>query len=164
MATGLRLTGMGKLRKALKDIGRTYSGINDRRKFNAIRMTEADIWVERNFRSEGRFGQGSKWEELKPATLDARRKGKNKGAGQKILQDRSWLKNHRKHFYSADAAIIDFTEPYAATHEFGRGKIPARPFLPEDDKRGTDVIHSRAWKSFMRLLGRKGLKTPRLLK
>lgn len=93
---------------------------------------KAAIYMEgsigKNFRAQGR---PTKWAPLKPKTLAARRK---KGSGAKILQDSGLLKasvtsnleikRMTKLEYEFGTAKI-----YAATHQYGRGKIPARPFL-----------------------------------
>ena len=93
---------------------------------------QAERSVGMNFRAQGR---PAKWAPLKPKTLASRRL---RGKGGKILQDNGPLKAS----VTANAAIKRITAQkmeygtnlvYAATHQFGRGRIPARPFLRWQD-------------------------------
>ena len=71
----------------------------------------------------------SSWARLSPITIAYRRTGKGTG-GHKILQDTGRLRGSiipgtrgtRRAFVSTNLV-------YAATHQYGRGNIPARPFL-----------------------------------
>ena len=78
--------------------------------------------------TQDRFGtqtdpEGDKWQALKhPA-----RKKKNKN---KILTLDGFLhKNLRYQVLDKTRVQVGSNAPYAATHQFGRGTIPARPFL-----------------------------------
>ena len=50
-------------------------------------------------------------------------------AGLKILQDRGTLHDTLRYQASASGVEIGTDRIYGATHQFGRGNIPARPFL-----------------------------------
>lgn len=71
--------------------------------------------------------EGLKWKPLSHATI--RRKKRHKRGQMKILHDTGELR--RSITYEADnhSARIGSKLKYARTHQFGRGYIPARPFL-----------------------------------
>ena len=94
---------------------------------------EALKFVARNFREEGR----PKWSPLSPKTIERRR-----GKSGKILQDTGKLRNSIVNAAAGKApgAVWQVSDKYllagtnlvyAATHQYGRDKIPARPYLPE---------------------------------
>lgn len=82
--------------------------------------------------------QGPGWQPLKPRTLLRRRQ---LGKGAKILQDTGRLKNsqvvQRK---TSDTVEMGSNLVYAATHQYGRGPIPARPFLPTEDELVAQIV------------------------
>lgn len=71
--------------------------------------------------------EGQKWKPLSSATI--RRKKRHKRDQMKILHDTGELR--RSITYEADnhSVRIGSKLKYARTHQFGRGNIPARPFL-----------------------------------
>ena len=71
---------------------------------------------------------GQKWKPLAESTIK-RRKKRHKRGNMKILQDTDELR--RSIAYEADSHSVRVGSKlkYARTHQFGRGKIPARPFL-----------------------------------
>ena len=71
---------------------------------------------------------GQKWKPLAESTIK-RRKKRHKRGNMKILQDTGELR--RSIAYEADSHSVRVGSKlkYARTHQFGRGKIPARPFL-----------------------------------
>ena len=71
---------------------------------------------------------GVRWEQLKPTTLDKRKKD---GFDGKILQRTTNLLNSILPDSGKDFAAVGTNVIYAASHQFGRKNknIPARPFL-----------------------------------
>lgn len=73
---------------------------------------------------------GPAWADLKPATKQRRAKrGHWPGP---ILQVTGGLAASVSSAAGADWASVGAAKVYAATHQFGRDTIPARPFLPVD--------------------------------
>lgn len=64
------------------------------------------------------------WEELHAATLA------NKGDRGNLLIESGALVHSLTHVVGSNQVEIGSDRPYAATHQFGRGPIPARPFIP----------------------------------
>lgn len=80
--------------------------------------------TEDNFAAEGRPA----WPMLAASTMKARaRKGKWPG---KMLQVTGQLAASVGTEATGTYAMVGAGKVYAATHQFGRGDIPARPFLP----------------------------------
>lgn len=77
---------------------------------------------------EQRSPFGLPWEPLKPETLARRR-----GTGAQILLDTGRLRGSIHSTHGNDFAEVSANAIYAATHQFGRGAIPARPFMPIND-------------------------------
>ena len=71
---------------------------------------------------------GEKWKPLSPARIKQRRK-KHKTGRMKILQDNGELRRSIHYEAGQGGVRIGSVLKYARTHQFGRGKIPARPFL-----------------------------------
>ena len=68
---------------------------------------------------------GDRWEVLKPRTLERKKHNRDK-----ILTQRGYLRKHIYYQVTAPGRVEVFSDRvYAATHQFGRGNIPARPFL-----------------------------------
>lgn len=68
---------------------------------------------------------GTPWRPLKPATVAARRQGSDKP-----LVDTARLRNSITVRVTRQAVALGTNVIYAGTHLFGRGRIPARPFMP----------------------------------
>jgi len=83
--------------------------------------------VQDHFKKEE--GPGGKWKSLRPATVAARRKGKKKSRGNKILQDTGNLRNRILFRNNGKDAEVVTSVIYAATHNYGRDNIPKRTFL-----------------------------------
>ncbi|HQQ70763.1 MAG TPA: phage virion morphogenesis protein [Alicycliphilus sp.] len=83
--------------------------------------------------------EGSPWEALKPRTI--KRKKYNAA---KILTERGFLrKNLRYQVLNKTTVQVGSNLEYAATHQYGRGNIPARPFLglsPQDHQEIRTII------------------------
>lgn len=74
---------------------------------------------------------GRAWKPLSARTILARRKGKRKSLGTKILQDTGRLRASISVNHGAGWAEIGTTIKYAPVHQYGSKKrnIPARPFI-----------------------------------
>ena len=72
--------------------------------------------------------EGQKWKPLSPATIRRRKKHHKKGS-MKILQDTGELRHSIAYEAGNNSVRIGSKLKYARTHQFGRGNIPARPFL-----------------------------------
>ena len=93
-------------------------------------------WVDKNFENQG---TEKKWAPLSGRTILARRKGKKKRLGTKILIDTGDL---RKSFLYPGGVLkrgynfitVGTTKEYASTHEFGDSgrHVPQRKILPKD--------------------------------
>jgi phage virion morphogenesis protein len=113
------------------------------------------VAFQKNFDAEGR---PEKWKPLKESTMvrKLRRfkgtytkkgklsaKGKRIQKGSKILMDSSRLRNSIVYQVLTNGVQIGTNVVYAATHQFGRDAIPARPFLviqEEDEIRMAQTI------------------------
>lgn len=73
---------------------------------------------------------GPAWADLKPATKQRRAKSGHWPGS--ILQVTGGLAASVSSAAGADWASVGAAKVYAATHQFGREAIPARPFLPVD--------------------------------
>lgn len=71
---------------------------------------------------------GQKWKPLTEST-NRRRKKRHKRENMKILQDTGELRRSIAYEANDDSVRVGSKLKYARTHQFGRGKIPARPFL-----------------------------------
>ena len=71
---------------------------------------------------------GVKWKPLSQSRINQRKK-RNKTGNMKILQDTGELRRSIHFRADKNGVIIGSKLKYAATHQFGRGKIPARPYL-----------------------------------
>lgn len=89
--------------------------------------------VEQNFRSQQAGVSGEKWAPLKDETLNRRRAGRNTRARVRKLQDTGRLKGSVTTKAYQDRVEIGSNLVYAATHQFGRDNIPARPFITIDE-------------------------------
>lgn len=82
-------------------------------------------WITDNFEQQGGLSVGG-WVPLKEETLARRRSG-----GGLILQDTGRLKGSFEQLELTNSyVVIGSRLVYAATHQYGRGVIPARPMLP----------------------------------
>jgi len=86
--------------------------------------------IRKNFDDQGR---PKKWEPLKAP----RRRG-----GTQVLIDTTRLMNSMQPVAMNSYAEVGTNVEYAATHHFGRGPIPARPFLLVQDEDLDDINHA----------------------
>lgn len=85
---------------------------------------------------------GGPWAVLAPHTIKRKRKSRNK-----ILTEHGGLRKNILYQVTAPGRVeVRSNLIYAATHQFGRGSIPARPFLgisPRDTEEIGDIV--RDW-------------------
>ena len=82
---------------------------------------------------------GQKWKPLSPATLK-QRSVKHKTGHMKILQDTGELRRSITYEAEPNSVRVGTALKYARTHQFGRGKIPARPFLGVNNEERQHII------------------------
>lgn len=135
MVTYVEVQGMERVQQRIREIERNVS--RNPRLLNdiGIYMTRS---IHKNFIQQGR---PQAWQPLAFKTLMARRKGKKRGKGVQILRDTGALMNSiERRVNDKDGEVeIGTSLVYARTQHFGRGAIPARPFIliQDEDK---DVI------------------------
>lgn len=118
---GIKIQGAEKLNKFIrKNIKKVKNPI----KFYARASILLFQDVQRHFQKE-ESPEGA-WKDLSPITLARRRKA---GAGAKKLRDTGRLFGSIKPIYTSNKAEVGTNLIYASTHQVGRGKIPARPFI-----------------------------------
>jgi len=84
--------------------------------------------IQLNFRDEGR---PAKWRPFAPSTLKKRQGGKLLQDTGRMLRSISYRKLNN---YGIEVGTnLGGSNSYAATHQFGRGPIPARPFVMVQD-------------------------------
>ena len=110
------------------------------------------VSFQKNFDAEGR---PQKWEPLAESTVQRKlrkfkgtftqsgrlsAKGKRIKKGNKILTDSSRLRNSITYQEMQNGVKVGTNVIYAATHQFGRDAIPARPFLVILDEDETMMV------------------------
>jgi phage virion morphogenesis protein len=100
--------------------------------------------IEQTFRDQG--SPAGSWAPLAASTI---RRDRTAGVGRKILIRSSRLKNSvtsaQAQTINGNTLVIGSNLIYAATHQFGRGRIPQREFLkfrPEDPERMTLALEA----------------------
>lgn len=104
-----------------------------RRATNAKAVILVDRWIQQNFNKEGEFVGG--WEKLAKSTEEARRTGKKKRKGNKVLQDTGQLKSNWAHYWSHRFGRITSKVPYAKYHDSDKPRksnLPRRQILPDN--------------------------------
>ena len=86
-----------------------------------------------------RAPDGAKWKPLSPARVKQRLK-RHKTGRMKILQDTGELRRSVRYRASGNSVVIGSNLKYSKTQQFGRGKIPARPFLGFTHTDGQKII------------------------
>ena len=87
---------------------------------------------------------GTKWKPLSPARIKQRLK-RHKSGNMKILQDTGELRRSVQYEAGQTYVRIGSNLIYARTHQFGRGNIPARPFLgvtPNERQHTNDLFRA----------------------
>lgn len=120
----------GSLQQKLKDIA---DGLRDMRPlWQAVGMYIQRQTIKERFDKEQSPG-GQKWKPLAPATLRQRAK-RHKTGHARILQDTGELRRSITYEAETNSVRVGTNLKYARTHQFGRGNIPARPFLGVNDE------------------------------
>lgn len=130
------IKGMPELIKANQGLRKS---LVDRRKVNAQAVIVVDRWINENFRGEGKLAHpdAGGWAILADSTIAARRRGKKKELGFKILHgNTAQLRTNWKHKWSARSAQIQSQTPYAKYHQFKKGKraLPVRRIIPTPEQ------------------------------
>lgn len=89
----------------------------------------------RAFENERAPSTGAAWQSLLPATVKARG-----GDAHPILQRSGQLAASITSAYGKDFAEVGTNKLYAATHQFGRDTIPARPFIGIGDQDRGEIM------------------------
>lgn len=98
-----------------------------------LRPAMQDVGKELAERIRGQFskGQSPYGDAWAPLSLRTQRARKGRRAGGQPLLDTGRLRASITSNPSASAVTVGTSSvAYAATHQFGRGKIPARPYMP----------------------------------
>ena len=122
MVINIQVHGMSKLQNKIKNLAEKLENLQPF--FNSVGEYMKRRTIKECFDKE-QSPNGEKWKPLKEATLKRRR---NKSS-HKILQDMGELRRSIQYKSSKNDVVIGSKLKYARTHQFGRGKIPARPYL-----------------------------------
>lgn len=127
--TGVRITFAADLAETNAFFARAVAaGTNMRPLMAAISATLAQS-VEEAFEDESDPSNGAKWPELSEARKEERKDHGTAVPPGKMLQEYGTLAASYLPSFGETWAEIGSVMEYAATHQFGRGKIPARPVL-----------------------------------
>lgn len=144
MQVSIRMTGGAEFHRQVMHISNAPRDPRFWKKVEAVLMTESLRCFQEQQAPDGRA-----WKPLSEATLRARAYRRTKGyrktlkrikgsqskafqrslGDAKILQDRGLLRRSIATESGDSHARIGTTLKYAATHQYGRGRIPARPFI-----------------------------------
>ena len=151
MSLTFRLIGMTALQRGMTT---RASRLQKRREINKSAILIVDRFIQKNFQQQGALTTQGGWKPLALRTIAARRKGKGKGKAQ-ILQDKGWLKQKWKHFYSSDIAKITSESrgiksgvPYGIFHDRGTRMIPQRKITPHQQQVKPDI--EKLYNAFIR--------------
>ena len=136
MQINVKVEGLEKLRQSLKV---TTEKLKDMRQF----WSSVGLYVQRQTILE-RFNKeqspdGQKWKPLAPATIKAKKK-RHKHGQMKILHDTGELRRSINYEADNNSVKVGSKLKYARTHQFGRGKIPARTFLGVTENEKKHII------------------------
>ncbi|MBQ6664922.1 MAG: phage virion morphogenesis protein [Synergistaceae bacterium] len=141
MQINIHVDGINKLRQKLN---LTADKLQSMRTFWEL----VGMYIQRQTTRE-RFGKeqspdGTKWKKLASSTIKHRMK-RHKNGNMKILQDTGALRQSIAFEAGDNSVKVGSKLKYARTHQFGRGNIPARPFLGVTDsekKHITDMFRA----------------------
>lgn len=125
MDIDVRIEGLNKLQNKLSDITNKLKGA--KQFYSSVGAYIQRQTIKERFDKE-QTPEGEKWKPLKPSTIKARNK-RHKTSRMKILQDTGELRRSIKYEADNEKVKVGSNLIYARTHQFGRDKIPARPFL-----------------------------------
>ena len=125
--------GLSVLIRRFKNAFKTVGQLNVVHKKIAVFL---DIWVLRNFKSEG--GKVGGWT---PFKIGGRRKPGGKiDTSAKLLQDTGRLRASFNSVFDKDNVTIGSDLDYSEFHEKGMGHLPVRRMLPEIGEVGGDIF------------------------
>ena len=125
MQISIQVEGLIRLRQRLKV---TVDKLQNMRQFwSSVGMYVQRQTIRERFNKE-QSPEGQKWKPLADATI-RRRKKRHKRGQMKILHDTGELRRSMAYEAGNNSVKVGSVLKYAQTHQFGRGKIPARPFL-----------------------------------
>ncbi len=124
MQISIQVEGLARIRQRLKA---TADKLQNMRQFwSSVGMYVQRQTIRERFNKE-QSPEGQKWKPLAPSTK--RRKKRHKRGQMKILHDTGALRRSIAYEAGSNSVKVGSVLKYARTHQFGRGKIPARPFL-----------------------------------
>ena len=130
MQISIQVEGLERLKQRLKA---TADKLQNMRQFwSSVGMYVQRQTIRERFNKE-QSPEGQKWKPLVESTI-RRRKKRHKRGNMKILQDTGELRRSVAYEAHDDSVRVGSKLKYARTHQFGRGRIPARPFLGVTDK------------------------------
>lgn len=121
MATSITVRGLDEAVRELDDMA---GRLHDLSPVMAVIAEDIKTFVDDRFRSST-DPTGARWQPLAEATKKKRRQGSGK-----ILVDTGVLRNSVNARPGPRSVRFGTNVPYAATHQFGSGKVPRRGFLP----------------------------------
>lgn len=136
MQVNIQADGVNNIRQKLKAIA---DGLRDMRPlWQAVGMYIQRQTIKERFDKEQSPG-GQKWKPLSQSTVNHRKK-RHKSGNMKILQDTGELRRSITYEAEPNSVRVGTNLKYARTHQFGRGNIPARPFLGVNDEEKKHII------------------------
>ncbi len=125
----VEVDGADEAAKLLDDTAKRFRQIQ-RGTASILRVLAADIkqLIDDSF-EHSRSPMGDAFQPLSPITVARRRVGQGDGPAKPLI-DTSRLRNSITSFPVPKGVRFGTNTIYAATHQWGRGRIPARPFLP----------------------------------
>lgn len=121
MSITLRIEG---LEEAARELEGVQERMEDMRPVLRVVAQDLKTEVDDAF-DESRSPDGKRWKPLAEATVKRRRQG-----SRTPLVDTGTLRNSIAAQAERERLRLGTNVPYAASHQFGREHIPARPFLP----------------------------------
>ena len=125
MKINIKISGIDRLKQTLKAQADSLSNLQPF--WQLVGMYVQKQTIKERFDKE-QSPDGTKWKPLSPARIKQRLK-RHKTGKMKILQDVGELRRSVKYEAGQKYVRIGSNLIYAKTHQFGRGNIPARPFL-----------------------------------
>ena len=136
MQIHIQVDGLKKIQQKLKVTAEKLQNLKPY--WQSVGMYVQGQTIKERFNKE-QSPDGSKWKPLSPSRVKQRRK-RHKSGNMKILQDTGELRRSIAYEANEHSVRIGSKLKYAHTHQFGRGKIPARPFLGVTDKEKKHII------------------------
>lgn len=125
MKINIKASGISQLKQKLKAQAEKLSNLQPF--WQVVGMYVQKQTIKERFDKE-QSPDGTTWKPLSPARIKQRMK-RHKSGNMKILQDVGELRRSVKYEAGQTYVRIGSNLKYARTHQFGRGNIPARPFL-----------------------------------